>query len=68
LLTVGSDLGAVESRVEVVELRDQLVDALRHILALLIGFEELSFQGTDLAGALLQLAPQRPVLAAVLVK
>ena len=47
-----------------VELGHELVDPLRHVLALLVGLEHPLFEGADLSRLLLDLAPQPRVLAA----
>ena len=45
-----------------VELRDELVDALRDVLALLVRLEDLLLQAVDAPALLLDLAPQPGVL------
>ena len=55
-------LACGELSVEMFELGDQLVDALRNILALLVCFEQLAFEGAKLAALLIQLAAQTDVL------
>ena len=41
------------------ELGDELVDALRHVLAFLVGVEELAFQRADASVLLFEPTPQR---------
>ena len=45
-----------------VELRDHLIDAFRDVLSLLVGLEQLTFQGTNAARFLLELHPKARVL------
>src|SRR5262249_36946657 len=54
----------VELGVEVVELRDQLVDALGDVLPLLVRLDQPLLERAHAARALLDLAPQRGVLVA----
>jgi hypothetical protein len=53
---------AVEARVELIDLRNQLVDPLHDVLALLIRFQELAVEGADPLAAVLELATQARVL------
>ncbi len=55
-------LGCAELSVQMIELGDELVDALRNILALLIRFEQLTIEGTKLAALLIELSAQTDVL------
>ena len=48
-----------------IELRDHLVDALRHVLSPLIRFEQLPFEGTNATRLLFDLAPQARTLLAL---
>ena len=57
-------LGSRELRIEMVELGHELVDPLRHVLALLVGLEQPLLERADLSRLLLDLAPQPRVLAA----
>lgn len=38
---------SVEFAIEVLELTDQLIETLRHVLSLLVRLEQLPFEGTD---------------------
>jgi hypothetical protein len=51
-----------ETRVDLVDLRDQVVDAFRRVLAALIHLEKLVVERADAAFALLELAAQVAVL------
>jgi hypothetical protein len=55
-------LGCAELSVQMVELGDELVDALRDILALLVRLEQLALQSAKLATLLLELAAHTSVL------
>ncbi len=52
-----------EPGIEEVDLGDQLVDALRDVLALLIGVEQLALEHTQAPIPILEIAPQRLVLS-----
>ena len=58
-------VGLAELRVEVIELRDHLVDALGDVLSPLVRLEQLSFEGTNATRLLFDLASQRPGLLAL---
>ena len=58
-------VGLAELRVEVIELRDHLVQAFRNVLSPLVRLEQLSFEGTDAARLFLDLASQRRGLLAL---
>ena len=58
-------VGLAELRLEVIELRDHLVDALRHVLSPLVRFEQLPFEGTNATRLLFDLAPQARTLLAL---
>ena len=54
-----------ELRVEVIDLRDHLVDALGDVLSPLVCLEQLTIEGTDPTRLLLDLASQRRSLLAL---
>ena len=54
--------GGAELSVEMIELGDELVDALGNVLALLVGFEKPTFERADRAPLLFQLATKADVL------